>query len=67
MFPYARHVSIRKIEKHLKFCAYTCEPEIDYHIMRVFERVGDRVFCGIFIDVDEWLLKNIFKQADTNI
>jgi len=33
----------------------------------VFERVGDRVFCGIFIDVDEWLLKNIFKKPDTNI
>jgi len=52
-----------QMERYLKQIAYTSEKGIDWWCEQVAERVGDRIFRGIILKMDDWLYNKLIKYS----
>ena len=63
IFPGDPYLMEVQMERYLKQIAYTSEKGIDWWCEQVAERVGDRIFRGIILKMDDWLYNKLIKYS----
>jgi hypothetical protein len=63
IFPGDPYLMEVQMERFLKQLAYTSEKGIDWWCEQVAERVGDRIFRGIILKMDDWLYNKLIKYS----